>query len=157
MAYGSETGVEALVPAAGVIGVSSLPTTAQLADWIEEGAGRIDRVILSAGYSAPVASGTLLYPELRALNNLYAGAYVLRARGLDTIAGTEQNKTQQWLAEFDRTLANLASSDLFAMGATLLVSTSTRRSRLRSLQTRRVDGYSAASETAESLYDYPSN
>ena len=157
MAYGSETGVEALVPAAGAIGVSSLPTTAQLADWIDEGAGRIDRILISAGYSAPVVTGTLLYPELRALNNLYAAAYLLRARGLDTIQGTEQNKTQQWLAEFDRTLNNLAHSNLVAMGATLLVLTSIRRVRVRSLQTRRIDGYSAAVEDAISIYDYPSN
>lgn len=154
MAYGSEVGVEALVPAAGLIDGSSTPTSTQLTAWMEEGAARIDRVLASAGYSVPVLSAADVYEELRALNNLYAGAYVLRARGLDTTQGTEQNKASMWLAEFRNTLTELASSNLAAGGATLATPTTGRR-RIRSVQTRRIDGYSGQSETAESAYDYP--
>lgn len=156
MAYGSETGVEAIVPAAGTIDGSSVPTSTQLSNWIDEGASRIDRVLASAGYSVPVASSADCYEELRALNNLYAAAYVLRARGLDVLQGTDQNKTSMWLAEFRRDLESLAASNLAAGGATLATTTTTGRRRVRSLQMRRIDGYSGASETAESAYDYPS-
>ena len=157
MAYGSETGVEALVPAAGLIDGSSIPTTTQLSAWLDEGAARIDRVLSSAGYSVPVSSGADVYEELRALNNLYAGAYVLRARGLDRMQGTEENRSDVWLTEFRTVLADLANSNLVAGGATLVTTVTTGRRRIRSVQTRRIDGYSAEVETAESAYDYPSD
>jgi len=156
MAYGSETGVEALVPAAGLIDGSSVPTTTQLSAWLDEGAARIDRVLSSAGYSVPVSSGAGVYAELRALNNLYAGAYVLRARGLDRMQGTEENRSDVWLAEFASVLTSLANSNLVAAGASLVTTVTTGRRRIRSVQTRRIDGYSAENETAVSAYDYPS-
>lgn len=157
MAYGSETGVEALVPAAGAIDASSIPTTTQLATWLDEGAARIDRVLSSAGYSVPVSASADVYEELRALNNLYAGAYVLRARGLDRMQGTEENRSDVWLAEFRTILNDLAMSNLVAGGASLASPVTTGRRRIRSVQTRRIDGYSATSETAVSAYDYPSD
>lgn len=157
MAYGSETGVEALVPAAGLIDGSSIPTTTQLAAWLDEGSARIDRVLSSAGYSVPVSSAADVYEELRALNNLYAGAYVLRARGLDRMQGTEENRSDVWLAEFRAVLMDLAASNLVAGGATLVTTVTTGRRRIRGVQTRRIDGYSATSEGATSAYDYPSN
>lgn len=156
MAYGSEIGVEALVPAAGAIDGSSIPTTTQLAAWIDEGSARIDRVLGSAGYSVPVATSADVYEELRALNNLYAAAYVLRARGLDRMQGTEENRSDVWLAEFGAALKDLAMSNLVAGGASLAAPVTTGRRRIRSVQTRRIDGYSAEHETAESVYDYPS-
>lgn len=156
MAYGSETGVEALVPAVGAITGATVPNSTQVGLWIDEGAAQIDRVLGSAGYSVPVSASADCYEELRALNNLYAAAYVLRARGLDTMQGTDQNKTSMWLAEFRRQLAELAASNLVAGGASLATTTSAARRRVRSLQMRRIDGYSGKSETAESAYDYPS-
>ncbi len=158
MAYGSEEGVEAIVPAAGLIGASSIPTTTQLAAWLEEGAARIDRVLGSAGYVVPVVALTApsIYAELRALNNLYAGAYVLRARGLDRMQGTEENRSDVWLAEFRDTLAELAASDLVAGGVVLVeVVVVTERRRIRSLRTRRVDGYTEYNESYINPYTYP--
>jgi len=103
-----------------------------------------------------VSSGAGVYAELRALNNLYAGAYVLRARGLDRMQGTEENRSDVWLAEFASVLTSLANSNLVAAGASLVTTVTTGRRRIRSVQTRRIDGYSAENETAVSAYDYPS-
>ena len=56
-----------------------------------------------------------------------------------------------------RTILNdPAMSNLVAGGASSLPVTTGRR-RIRSVQTRRIDGYSATSETAVSAYDYPSD
>ena len=156
MAYGSEIGVEAIVPGGGAIGVSSTPTSTQLAVWLASGASRIDRVLASAGYAVPVLAAADVYEELQALNDLYAAAFVLRARGLAIATGLEQDQATIWLAEFASELQDLAASNLVAAGVPLATTTTSGKRRIRSVQTRRIDGYSAQDEDAESAYDYPS-
>ena len=94
-------------------------------------------------------------PELTALNNLYAAAYALRSRGLDSATGETETRADVWLRQFNEQLADLVSSDLTGVGVTLATTTGGRRPRLRSTQLRRVDGYSAVAEGDEYPYDYP--
>ena len=70
--------------------------------------------------------------------------------------GTEENRADVWLSEFSATLKDLAMSNLVAGGASLASPVTTGRRRIRSVQTRRIDGYSAEKETADTVYDYPS-
>jgi len=149
--YGSETGVEALLPAIGDFDGSSTVTTTELTAWLEQGYARINRVLAGQGYSTPVAASAAVYDELTALNNLYAAAQVLRAYGLDTATGEEENRSDRWLREFWRSLKELAGSDLTT--AVVLRLTSKKRRRVRSMQVRRVDGFSGAYEGDVEEYD----
>lgn len=155
MAYGSVSGIEAMVPQVGPIGVESTPTETEAESWLDEGAAVIDRYISSAGYTIPISSSATLYTELQMLNNLYASAQVLIARGLDTVQGTSESRSDQWLARFYEQLDMIAKSDLTAAGATA-TSTGTRR-RIRTLQIRRIDGYSGEFEGNTTEYENPSD
>lgn len=143
MAYGSTSGVQALLPAIGALGASSVPTSTQVTAWLGEGSAAIDRALSGAGYTVPIAASATVYPELTALANLYAAAYAAIARGLDTVQGTEENRAETWLTRFRAGLAALAASDLTGVGGTLATPTSSTRRRLRMTQLKRVDGYSA--------------
>lgn len=155
MAYGTSAGVTALVPALGTFSGSSIPTSTQVTAWIAEGDGRINRALASRGYVTPVVSGDA-YTEITALSNLYAAAYCLRARGLDTGTGENESRDIIWLAEFERRLAGLVTSDLTLSGVSLVTTGTQRRSRIRSMQLRRIDGYSGANEGSATEYTYPS-
>ena len=144
--YGSETGVQAIVPAVGVQDNDSTPTDAQLAGWLAEGYSLINQTLAAAGYVIPVASSVALYPSLRALNDLYGAAYVLRSRGMDVVQGEEESRSEMYLKDFFRRLAMLATQDLTALGLTLRTSPTAARRGVRTLQLRRVDGYSATVE-----------
>lgn len=98
--YGTVAGVAALVPHAVAVGQATSPTDAQVTTWLAEGYARINRVIASAGYSIPVDVSAAVYGELTALNNLYAGAYALRSRGIDTMNGEEESRSEVWLKSF---------------------------------------------------------
>ncbi len=141
--YGSIDGIMALAPAVGVIDNDSTPNTGQVEDWLTEGAALINGALAGAGYTVPVVRTAGGYPFLRALENLYATAYTLRARGLDVVQGQQESRSELYLKDFHNRLKLLAGSDLTAMGLTLRTSPSaaTRRG-VRSLQLRRVDGYS---------------
>lgn len=154
MSYGSVAGVSALVPAAGTLGASSTPTSAQVAEWLAQGGARIDRALSNAGYSVPVASTATVYAELTALANLYGAAHVLMARGLDTTNGEEENRADVWLKRFNETLKALAASDLSALGVSLAATTGVNagRRRVRTLQLRRIDGY-ADLDTGEDVFE----
>ena len=154
MSYGSVSGVSALVPAAGTLGTSSTPTTAQVSEWLAQGSARIDRALSSAGYSVPVASAATVYAELTALANLYGAAHVLTARGLDSANGEAENRSDAWLQRFDETLKALAASDLSALGVSSSATTGVNagRRRIRTLQLRRVDGY-ADLDTGEDVFE----
>ena len=89
MAYGTAAGVSALVPAVGTLSTISLPTLAQVDAWLEQGAATIDRALAGAGFGTPVAALAGVYPELAALNELYAAAYVVMARGLSEYTATD--------------------------------------------------------------------
>lgn len=143
MSYGSVSGVSALVPAAGTLGTSSTPTSAQVMEWLAQGSARIDRALSSAGYSIPVASTATVYAELTALANLYGAAHVLTARGLDTTNGEAENRADVWLERFDETLKAIVASDLSALGvsATTTTGVNARQRRVRTLQLRRIDGF----------------
>ena len=153
--YGTTAGVTALVPALN-IGAATVPTTAQGTAWLEEGYSRINRKLQSAGYSAPVDSGADVYEEFAALNNLYAAAYCLRARGIETATGTEEGRDVIWLREFSERLAELVASDLTLSGVSAAAAGTKKRIRIRTLQLRKTDGYSGAYEGDTSEYDNPS-
>ena len=142
MSYGSVQGVSALIPAAGPIGSSSIPTATQVATWLIEATAIIDRHITMAGYAAPIANTVALYAELSAMANLYAAAMTLQARDLDTVQGTEENRSETMLTRFYTQLGAIAKADLGGMGATPATTSTTTRRRLRTSQVRRVDGYS---------------
>jgi hypothetical protein len=143
--YGSIDGIMALAPAVGTIDNDSTPNTGQVEEWLAEGAALIHGALAGAGYAVPAARTAGVYPSLRALNNLYAAAYTLRARGLDVVQGREETRSEIYLKDFFDRLKILASQDLTALGLILRTTPSlaTRRG-VRSMQLRRVDGYSAA-------------
>lgn len=143
--YGSIDGIMALTPAVGIIDNDSTPNTGQVEEWLAEGGALINGALAGAGYAVPVVRTAAGYPFLRSLENLYATAYTLRARGLDVVQGQQESRSEVYLKDFHSRLKMLVASDLTAMGLTLRTSPSvaTRRG-VRSMQLRRVDGYSAA-------------
>lgn len=145
MSYGSIDGIMALAPAVGTIDNDSTPSTAQVEEWLNEGATVINSALSAAGYTVPAARTAAVTPSLRALCNLYATAYTLRARGLDVVQGQQESRSEIYLKDFFDRLKLLASQDLTALGLTLrTTNTVAPRRGVRSLQLRRVDGYSAA-------------
>lgn len=144
MSYGSIDGIMALAPAVGTIDNDSTPNTGQVEEWLSEGAALIHGALAGAGYAVPAARTAAVYPSLRALNNLYAAAYTLRARGLDVVQGREETRSEIYLKDFFDRLKILAGQDLTALGMILRTTptVATRRG-VRSMQLRRVDGYSA--------------
>ena len=148
--YGSTEGVQAIVPALGLFSAGSSPTYEQVVSWLAAGYATINRAIAAAGYSTPVASTVACYDEIVALNELYAAAYALRARGIDSISGETEQRSEAWLKDFRIGLKDLAAGDLLSSGLTLIASTTPAyRRRVRTLQLRKIDGYSAAAEPAE--------
>lgn len=138
--YGSTSGVNGLVPA---WDGSTTPASAQVTAWLAEAYAKINRALATAGYSVPVDDDAALYDELAGLENLYAGAYVLRSLTIDTASGQTEERSEVWLRDFYSQLKDLVASDLTLVGASLVAnSTTTRRRRIRTLQMRRVDGYS---------------
>lgn len=141
--YGSVAGANALVPTwAG----ATNPTAAQVTAWLAEAYAKINRAIANAGYTTPVGVTAALYPELTGLENLYAGAYILRSIAIDTASGEGEERSEIWLEDFYSQLKDLANSNLVLLGASPLPSSTTsRRRRIRTLQMRKVDGYSRGS------------
>ncbi len=141
MAYGTTLGVEALVPAVGPLDGSNTPAVQQVEAWLDQGAAVINRTLAGAGYAVPVLDTSLVYPELTALNELYAAAYALMARGLDTVAGSEENRSAVWMQQFHDRLGALAATALPDVPVTPV--TTQAGARLRTTRIKRVDGYSA--------------
>lgn len=137
--YGSVFGIKALVPEWD----ETAPVLGDAEVWLTEAYAKINRALANAGYSTPVSSSAAVYAELTGLENLYAAAYVLRARGIDVASGDDEKTSEVWLEDFYNQLKDLAASNLALLGVTLLPSTTpTRRRRIRTLQMRKVDGYS---------------
>lgn len=157
MSYGNQEGVLAIVPAVGQIDESTTPNSAQVGEWLEEGHSIINQSLSNAGYTTPAPKAAAVYPSLRALNNLYGAAYALRARGLDVVEGRKESRSETYLADFNERLTQLIGQDLTALGLTLRTTTTApKRRRVRSLQMRRVDGYSGAYGGKANNYEYPS-
>lgn len=157
MSYGNQEGVLAIVPAVGQIDESTTPNSAQVGEWLEEGHSIINQSLSNAGYTTPAPKSAAVYPSLRALNNLYGAAYALRARGLDVVEGREESRSETYLADFNERLTQLVGQDLTALGLTLRTTTTApKRRRVRSLQMRRVDGYSGTYGGLGDSYEYPS-
>ena len=155
MAYGTVQGVEALLPGMGSAYASTaVPVAPDVQAFLDQGYSVINRKLAASGWAVPVASGAVLYAELTGLNNLYAAAYALQSRGLDTLSGEGETRSDVWLARFNAQLTDLCASDLAGVGATQ-TTTSGTRPRLRSTQLRRIDGYSAAQEDATYTPLYP--
>lgn len=142
--YGSAAGANALVP---TWGGSTNPTAGQVTAWSAEAYAKINRALANAGYTAPITDTTIaLYPELTGLENLYAAAYILRSLAIDTASGEGEERSEVWLADFYSQLKDLVNSNLALLGASpLSSSTTSRRRRIRTLQMRKVDGYSRGS------------
>lgn len=145
MSYGSTAGVSAIVPALGTLDGSSTPTATQVEGWLNEAYAKINAALSAAGYSVPVTAAEAL-PLLRSLENLYGAAYALRARGMEISHDEEEVRSETYLKDFRLQLKDLSLQDLTALGVSLRPATNPaqRRRRLRSLQIRRIDGYSAA-------------
>lgn len=145
MSYGSVVGVEAIVPALGTLDGSSTPTSTQVEAWLSEGYAKINVALAAAGYSIPVSASDAL-PLLRSLENLYGAAYALRARAMEISHDEEESRSETYLKDFRNQLLGLTKQDLTALGVSLQPASNPtqRRRRLRSLQVRRIDGYSAA-------------
>jgi hypothetical protein len=143
MAYGSVAGISALVPVIGGLDGSSIPTAIQAQTWLIDASAIIDRHVATAGYTVPVPNTAQLWTELSALANLYAAALSLQARGIDTVTGEAETPSQVMLERFYTQLTDIAKSNLAGLGATVtpVTGTSSRR-RLRTVQVRRIDGYS---------------
>lgn len=155
MAYGSVAGVEALLPGMGsVYGGEAIPTSDQITAWLDQGAAIINRKLAAAGWTAPVDSSAALYTELAGLNDLYAATYALQARGLDTISGEGESRSDVWLERFNAQLSDLCSSNLAGVGVTPTTTTGSSP-RLRTRQLRRIDGYSAVAEGRPYPHEYP--
>ena len=141
--YGDFLGVDALLPGAH-LGDLSTPDEPNIMQWLKEGAAEIDVALSAAGYVVPVSPGGIVFTRLTALNNLYAAAYTLRARGLDVLVGETEMRSDIWLREFRDGLAALVASDLTGVGVSLRQTSSSPRHGIRTTQMRRVDGYSGA-------------
>lgn len=155
--YGSEEGVEALLPTHGNIGASSVPTATQLTSWLAQGYSIINRKLGAAGYAVPITA-SLLTDELAALNNLFAAGQLVQALGLDTLQGLQEERSTTFLTQFWAWLNDLVGSDLIALGVLSITPPATdslRWRRIRTTQMRKTDGYSGASETVYDQYEYP--
>jgi len=141
MAYATAAGVASRIPGVGLTAIST-PDSSQVQMWIAQGAAQIDRKLAGAGYATPAPVSALVYPELVALNELYAAAQALRARGLDSVSGAGEMRSDVWMREFAASLNDLVRSDLTAAGMMQATITGVRPQRVRSLQVRRIDGYS---------------
>lgn len=142
--YGTVAGVAARAPSLRVYSAQS-PDVEQVERWLDEGAAWINRTLAAAGYAAPVSATAALYTELVGLTELYAAAMALRARGLDAATGLTEDRSGVWLREVRDRLRELGGQDLRALGATPATVTGPHR-RMRSVQVRRIDGYSSAAE-----------
>ena len=155
MAYGTTAGVAARIPGIGA-SVLSTPDTDQIAAWLTQGSAMLDRVLSMAGYAAPVANTAALWPELAALAEQYAAAHALRARGLDSLTGEGEARSDVWLREVREAIKAMAAGDLSGVGVSLTDAPTVRRRGIRSTQLRRIDGYSATYEGTEYPYLHPS-
>lgn len=155
MSYGTSLGVAARVPGL-TLDLVSTPTFEQVDAWLRQGSATIDRVLGAAGWLAPVAAGTGVHEEATALAEQYAAAHALRARGIDSLTGESETRSDVWLEEFRAGLLALASADLSGAGGVLVVQLASRPRRLRTVQVRRIDGYSALYEGVRTPYLYPS-
>lgn len=141
MPYASAAGVASRIPGVGLTAIST-PDSGQVDTWLAQGAAIIDRKLAGAGYATPVGASALLYPELVALNELYAAAQALRARALDSVTGAGEMRSDVWLREFMTQLNDMVRSDLTGAGVAQATVTGVRSQRVRGTQLRRIDGYS---------------
>ncbi len=144
--YGTDNGIRAIVPAAAPVDFdySTTPTNDQVDRWLAQGYSEINRYLSNAGYAVPADAAANVYDSLTALNELYAAAYVLRAKGLNVVDGGDEDYSENMLKEFYMRLKELAAQDLTLLGLILRTSTTAlKRRRFRTQQLRRVDGYSA--------------
>jgi hypothetical protein len=109
---------------------------------LAQASAEIDSIIAGAGYSLPVASGAAAIPVLDALADTYATAQAIRARGLDTISGQVESRSEVLMREYHAGLLRLSKGNLLALGLTEVavgVLSPRRPRQIRAL--RRFDGY----------------
>jgi len=155
--YGDLDGVSALLPSIGEYSSTSTPTEAQVYTWLDEASALINGALAGAGYSITVAGDALILPVLSGMTQLYAAANVLQARGLDSTSGGDENKSELMFRRFYAQLKLFGGGNLDLLGVTVLASVASANSRrMRTRQTRRIDGYSATYEGSATAYEYPS-
>lgn len=141
--YGTVNGVESYVPTIGNIGAATVPTSAQVIAWLEDGSAIIDRTLATAGYATPVTSSSANYNELVGLANLYAAARTLQSRALETITSDVPARWQAMLDEFYARLTAIAGSTLTGIASSDAGAGATPR-RVRTFQVIRVDRQTSA-------------
>ena len=138
--YGTVAGASAMIPTAGTLGGSSIPTSAQVITWLQAASAEIDRALAAAGYTTPATADAAAYPMFADLANLWAAARALQALGLDNTSGLTETRSQAMMAEFWERLKAISGLDLSGLG--LVVSTTGTAQavrRIRSIQISRVD------------------
>jgi hypothetical protein len=150
--YGSETGVEAInAHLTDGYGAATLPTSAQVATWLEQGYAHLNLLLAKAGYSTPVSATVTLYPFLTRLNNLYAAACAEQSTNISTAGPGEETRSAALWTQYRAELADLLDGDLTLAGLTRATTAPVRR-RVGSLELRRRDGYAHRFDSENSEY-----
>lgn len=151
--YGTEQGVEAInAHYVTGYGSASVPTALAVQQFLEQGYAYLNVVLAQRGYVTPVASTVACYPLLQRLNNLYAAAATEQATNISTAGPGEQTRSEKLWAQFKDELGLFTAGDLTAAGLTLAPVTTTARTRVRSLELRRRDGYAAVQDPDNTEY-----
>jgi hypothetical protein len=133
---------------------TDVPDVNAVKAWLTQGYAIINRALASKGYTIPATTSMDVWPELQGLNNLYALHLWHQARGMDTGTGEGDTQAERVLRMFHAGLSDLLASDLTTVGMSL--SSTKKRRRLRTVQMRKVDGYSGTFEGSYDSYDYAS-
>jgi hypothetical protein len=139
--YGSETGVEAInAHLKGGYTTTSVPTSAQIAGFLDDGYSAINSRLAVLGYAVPVPSGATCYNAIVRLNNLFAAATAEEAVNISTAEPEGETRSQRLWRRYESEFKALLAGDLTLVGLSKSSSAPARR-RVRSVEMRRRDGY----------------
>lgn len=97
---------------------STSPNVQAVNAWITTGCAVIDTHLSSAGYTVPVASGTVVFGMLTRCNTLYTVARVEESRTNVTLSKDERTRAQVFDEQFGNCLGALLGMDLTLAGLT---------------------------------------
>ncbi len=121
MAYTTSASVAAfcanLITGASDFSASTIPTQAQVNNWIAQGTNQIDTALRARGLTPPT-SGCDIYGQLADLNTYYAIARAEKTRTNVRLAPGERTRGQVFQKDFDEGLKLLLSTDLSRAGLT---------------------------------------
>ncbi len=107
-----------LITGAADFATSTTPTKSQVERWLERGAGMIDNVVGSRGFSVPTDSTSNAWFWLQELNTYYAVAQAEMARTNVRLSPGERTRGQQFLKMWQDGIKELRETDLSADGMT---------------------------------------